>query len=77
MLENTVMVKCDGYNFVENLAPIHRCLYLEELLALTEEYYMETERLKEELEDLKQDVEDNYRRIPLSEQYGVSDSDFI
>ena len=28
-------------------------------------------------EDLKQDREDNYRRIPVSEQVGISDKDFI
>lgn len=28
-------------------------------------------------EDLKQDIEDNYRKIPVSEQVGISDKDFI
>ena len=31
----------------------------------------------EELERLEQDLKDNYRPIPVSEQYGISDRDFI
>lgn len=33
--------------------------------------------LEEELEDLKQDLEENYRPIPVSEQVGISDRDFL
>lgn len=34
-------------------------------------------RLEEELEDLKQDMEENYKKIPVNEQYEVFDDDFI
>lgn len=35
------------------------------------------EHLEEELKDLKQDLEDNYRPIPIAEQVGINDRDFI
>lgn len=72
-----IRLNCDGYCFVDNKSANDRILTLEELLELCENLYIENSRLEEELDDLKQDVEDNYRRIPLNEQYGVSDSDFI
>jgi len=37
----------------------------------------EIEYLKEEIEHIIQDREDNYRPIPISEQVGVYDKDFI
>ena len=33
--------------------------------------------LKEKIEDMEQDIQDNYRRISVSEQVGISDKDFI
>ncbi len=33
--------------------------------------------LKEKFEDYKKDIEDNYRPIPVAEQVGISDRDFI
>lgn len=42
-----------------------------------EELTADKEYLEEELKDLKQDLEDNYRPIPVAEQYGISDRDFI
>lgn len=33
--------------------------------------------LEEQYEDLKQDIEDNYRRIPVEEQYDIYDHQFI
>lgn len=34
--------------------------------------------IKEELlEDMEQDIQDNYKRISISEQVGISDKDFI
>lgn len=44
--------------------------YIDELIA-------DKEHLKEEIKDLKQDIEDNYRPIPVAEQVGISDRDFI
>lgn len=33
--------------------------------------------LEEELQNTKQDLEDNYRPVPISEQVGISDRDFM
>lgn len=48
-----------------------------DLIGVIEELDSEVQSLEEELEDLKQDVEDNYRHIPVAEQVGISDRDFI
>lgn len=32
---------------------------------------------QEKYDDLKQDLEDNYKRIPISEQVGITDKDFM
>ncbi len=47
------------------------------LIDLYSDLYSNYLNLQEELEDLKQDLEDNYRPIPVSEQVGISDRDFI
>ncbi len=47
------------------------------LFSMVEDLLNDNIRLHEELEDLAQDLEDNYRPIPVSEQYEISDSDFI
>lgn len=72
-----ILLNCDGYNFVDDKAYADRTLTLEELLDLTENLYMEVERLMEKIEDIEQDIEDNYRKIPLDEQYGLNNNDFI
>lgn len=49
----------------------------DEILDIIQDLESEKFRLEEELEDLKQDMEENYKRIPISEQYEVYDDDFI
>ena len=49
----------------------------EEILDIIQDLESEKFRLEEELEDLKKDMEENYKRIPVSEQYEVYDDDFI
>lgn len=44
---------------------------------MLEDLLMEIDRLEEKIEDIKKDVEENYRRIPVSVQVGISDKDFI
>lgn len=51
--------------------------YINDLESKVEDLTADKEHLKDELKDLKQDVEDNYRPIPISEQVGISDRDFI
>lgn len=47
------------------------------LLSSIEDLLSDKEQLEQEIRDLKQDIEDNYRPIPISEQVGISDRDFI
>lgn len=47
------------------------------LLSIIEDLMCEVDRLQEELEDMEQDIQDNYRPIPVAEQVGISDKDFI
>lgn len=49
----------------------------DEILDIIQDLESEKFRLEEELEDLKQDMEENYKRIPVNEQYEVFDDDFI
>lgn len=41
----------------------------DEILDIIQDLESEKFRLEEELEDLKQDIEENYKRIPVEEQY--------
>ena len=74
---NDVLIKCYGRNFVEDKAYSDTILTIEELVGLCEDLYYENERLKEKLDDLEEDLEENYIPKNKSEQYGISDSDFI
>lgn len=47
------------------------------LIDLYSDLYGDYLSLQEELEHLKQDIEDNYKPIPISEQIGIDDKDFI
>ena len=51
--------------------------YIETLLSRNEELETEIKNLKDEIKDLEQDMEDNYRPVPVAEQIGISESDFI
>lgn len=50
---------------------------IEELIEKIEDLLDELGETKEKYEDLKRDVEDNYERVPVAKQLGISDSDFI
>lgn len=49
----------------------------DDVISLLEDLVGKYQILKKEFEDYKQDIEDNYRPIPIAEQVGVSDRDFI
>lgn len=49
----------------------------ENLLTMIEDLLVELHTLEEKIEDLEKDIEDNYKPIPISEQVGISDRDFI
>lgn len=59
------------YEIERNLLP------LENVMGIVEDLLSEINSLNEKLEDLENDVRENYRPIPVSEQYGISDEDFI
>ena len=46
-------------------------------MGIVEDLLSEINSLGEKLEDLENDVRENYRPIPVAEQYGISDEDFI
>lgn len=50
---------------------------IDDLLDKIEDLTFELEAVKEEYEDFKRDVEDNYKYMPIDEQVGISDRDFI
>lgn len=49
----------------------------DDVISLLEDLVGKYRTLEEELENTKQDLEDNYRPIPVAEQVGISDRDFI
>lgn len=49
----------------------------DEILNIIQDLESAKFRLEEELEDLKQDMEENYKRIPVNEQYEIYDHDFV
>lgn len=49
----------------------------DDLIDLLEEVVSEYEHLQDKYDDLEQQIEENYRPIPVAEQYGISDKDFI
>lgn len=74
---NDILIKCYGRNFVEDKACTDTILTIEELVGLCEDLYYENKRLQEKLDDLEEDLQENYIPKSKSEQYGISDSDFI
>ena len=58
------------YEFKDNFLPS------ENIVSIFEDLIYEIDRLEEKYEDLEKDLEENYRPIPVSEQYGISDRDF-
>ena len=74
---NDILIKCCGRNFVKDKSFSNQVLTIEELIMICEDLYYENERLKERLDDSEEDLQENYIPKSKSEQYGISDSDFI
>ncbi len=49
----------------------------ENLVSMIENLLDKIETLKGDYKELEQDLQDNYKPIPVAEQYGISDKDFI
>lgn len=47
------------------------------LTSAIKDLLIEIDELEEKLDDVKRDLEENYKPIPLEEQYGISVRDFI
>lgn len=45
--------------------------------SMIEDLICEIDRLKEQIEDMEQDIKDNYKKVPVAEQVGIRDSDFL
>ena len=74
---NDILIKCYGRNFVKDKSFSDQVLTLEELIMICETLYYENESLKEKLNYLEENLKENYTPKNKSEQYGISDSDFI
>lgn len=75
---DSIYIKAKDLNkWITKHFPKQDLISIEELIGCIEELTCDVENLQEELEDLKQNIEDNYRPIPDSEKYGISDKDFI
>lgn len=71
LIEKVIEITGIDYELLGDFIPV------ESLLHAIEDLYCEVESQKEKLEDLENDLKENYRPIPVSEQYGISDKDFI
>ena len=49
----------------------------DEMLCMIDDLLYKIDSLQEKIYDIEQDVQDNYKRIPVTELIGISDSDFI
>ena len=74
---NDVLINCDGRNFTKDIAICDRTMSLKSILNLCEDLYYEVDELSKKLQNLEEDLQENYIPKSKSEQYGISDSDFI
>ena len=72
---NDILIKCDGFNFVENNSVANRTIRFEDLLNICQDLYYENQRLEEQIEELEQDIEDNYIKRPQSDYTGDFEDD--
>lgn len=71
LYERVSEITTTDYNVENNKVEV------DNLLSMIEDLISEYDRIEEELEDIQNDMEENYQRIPVSNQYDVSDRDFI
>lgn len=50
---------------------------IDDLLGVMEDLDSDVKRLEEKIQDLEQDIEENYISMPIANQCGISDRDFI
>lgn len=59
------------YEFKGNFVPVVS------LVAMVEDLLMTIHERDDMIVEMEEDLHDNYRKIPVSEQYGIEDRDFI
>lgn len=64
-------ISSTDYDLIGNLIPAAS------LVNIVEDLLLEITHLEEKIEDMEEDIKENYRPIPESEQYGISDRDFM
>lgn len=47
------------------------------LVSMLENLLYEYDKLQEKYDDLESDLESNYRAIPVAEQYGINEREFV
>lgn len=62
---------CTDYELVGDFIPV------KSLMSAIEDLLYEIHRYEEKYNDLEADLRDNYRAIPVAEQVGISERDFI
>lgn len=75
---DNVYIKKEHLNrWIAKYFPNQDLISIDDLLGCIEDLEGEVSSLKEKIEDMEQDIKENYKRIPVSEQVGISDRDFI
>ena len=76
-MDQVYIKKEDVDKWIGKYFPNKDLISIDDLIRCIEDLDSEVKRLEEKIEDVEQDIEDNYRPIPVSEQVGISDKDFI
>lgn len=71
-LEQDLLERINKITYTKFTEPITE----DDVISIIEELVGEYENLQDKHNDLEQQIEDNYRPIPVAEQYGISDKDF-
>lgn len=56
---------------------IQDLISVDDLVSIIEDLSSELRIATDKIQELENDIEENYRRIPVSEQVGISDRNFI
>ena len=72
---NDILIKCDGFNFVENNSVANRTITLEDLLNICQDLYYENQKLEKEIQELEENIQENYIKRPMSDYTGSFEDD--
>lgn len=74
---NEVFVKVGNYEILSKIFDNKDFVSINEITSKLEEYYNTQDYFSNKIIELEEDVKENYKRIPVNEQYEVYDKDFI